>query len=284
MKPVIYTSQDIDAPQLNGNIGEIKTVIKACLVTGYGDKHAAGWDIVHEDNTINKLAISSKHPKSIKSIFVISDNVSKSGIGIRAFLQWDYQNNLGVDEFASLYGMGGRINSEKWVVIANDRFCWLSVARDNAGTYGTIQAFGDANSVNELGDYSVVLSHKNGEYNIDNTNINTVVTSAGIGTIAKIPFPTLQPSALGDRSIDSNLFESNKYVFSNQMIYLKNTAGKMQPAFYLPGLLMPWVSIPYQDPTKGLRTVVGQDGFSDPIVLLRLPWQGYVPVQTDNWE
>lgn len=46
-----FSSTDAGAPQINYNsrvAGDVKTVLKACLVTGYGDKASAGWSIVNE--------------------------------------------------------------------------------------------------------------------------------------------------------------------------------------------------------------------------------------------
>ena len=51
-EPVLrFSSTDVDAPQINYNArvaGDIKTVLKGCLVTGYGAKASAGWSIVNE--------------------------------------------------------------------------------------------------------------------------------------------------------------------------------------------------------------------------------------------
>ena len=46
-----FSSKDADAPQINyaaRTAGDVKTVLKACLVTGYGAKAGAGWSIVNE--------------------------------------------------------------------------------------------------------------------------------------------------------------------------------------------------------------------------------------------
>ena len=46
-----FSSTDASAPQVNYNArtaGDIKAVLKACLVTGYGAKSSAGWSIVNE--------------------------------------------------------------------------------------------------------------------------------------------------------------------------------------------------------------------------------------------
>ena len=51
-EPVLrFSSADAGAPQINYNArtaGDVKAVLKACLVTGYGDKASAGWSIVNE--------------------------------------------------------------------------------------------------------------------------------------------------------------------------------------------------------------------------------------------
>ena len=49
--PVKYYSwQDDKAPQLADADGVIKTILKACLVTGYGSKAGAGWTSLFEDD------------------------------------------------------------------------------------------------------------------------------------------------------------------------------------------------------------------------------------------
>jgi len=51
-EPVLrFSSTDPDAPQINYAArvaGDVKTVLKACLVTGYGDKASAGWTAINE--------------------------------------------------------------------------------------------------------------------------------------------------------------------------------------------------------------------------------------------
>lgn len=51
-EPVLrFKSTDMGAPQINHNaraIGDVKNVLKACLVTGYGAKASAGWSIENE--------------------------------------------------------------------------------------------------------------------------------------------------------------------------------------------------------------------------------------------
>ena len=58
----LYTSEDPGAPKLARAAGSLKTVLKACLVTGYGSKPAAGWEAAFEDG--NKIALRPADAKS----------------------------------------------------------------------------------------------------------------------------------------------------------------------------------------------------------------------------
>lgn len=57
-----FSSTDAGAPQINYNArvaGDVKTVLKACLVTGYGDKASAGWSIANEVNHVAEFVSPS---------------------------------------------------------------------------------------------------------------------------------------------------------------------------------------------------------------------------------
>lgn len=55
-EPVLrFSSTDDSAPQINYNsrvAGDVKAVLKACLVTGYGATESAGWSIVNEVDNV----------------------------------------------------------------------------------------------------------------------------------------------------------------------------------------------------------------------------------------
>lgn len=46
----LYSHSDASAPQIANADGAIKTILKACLVTGYGAKAGAGWTALFEDS------------------------------------------------------------------------------------------------------------------------------------------------------------------------------------------------------------------------------------------
>ena len=67
--PVKYYSwQDNQAPQLSDADGVIKTILKACLVTGYGSKAGAGWTALFEDayRIVLRRPLRTGNPPDIK--------------------------------------------------------------------------------------------------------------------------------------------------------------------------------------------------------------------------
>lgn len=67
--PVKYYSwQDDQAPQLSNVDGAIKTILKACLVTGYGSKQGAGWTALFEDahRIVLRRPLRTGNPPDIK--------------------------------------------------------------------------------------------------------------------------------------------------------------------------------------------------------------------------
>ncbi|STZ02040.1 hypothetical protein [Moraxella equi] len=67
LTPKIYQSTDPQAPQLTGVMGDYKSVWKACLVTGYGNKAGAGFMLDNETD---------------HSCDFISPNIMMSKIGV----------------------------------------------------------------------------------------------------------------------------------------------------------------------------------------------------------
>lgn len=58
----LYSHTDNEAPQLPANnwTGALKTILKACLVTGYGGKPGAGWTLREESD--NKAIFAMGDP------------------------------------------------------------------------------------------------------------------------------------------------------------------------------------------------------------------------------
>ena len=67
--PVKYYSHlDAGAPQLSDADGVIKTILKSCLVTGYGTKAGAGWTALFEDDfrIVLRRPLRTGNPPDIK--------------------------------------------------------------------------------------------------------------------------------------------------------------------------------------------------------------------------
>ena len=68
-----YSSEDAEAPQLGADLtGGVKTVLKACLVTGYGTIPGAGWTMTGEED--HKAVFTAPDPAPQVSLTVDSSN------------------------------------------------------------------------------------------------------------------------------------------------------------------------------------------------------------------
>ncbi len=75
LKPVtVYRSTDTGAPQLTPTAGSLKTILKACLVEGYGNQPSLGWEMPYEDTTSG--VFKSKDPKSPNAALRIKNSAT----------------------------------------------------------------------------------------------------------------------------------------------------------------------------------------------------------------
>lgn len=145
----LYSHTDTDAPQLPANnwTGAIKTLLKACLVTGYGGKPGAGWTLREESDN--------------KAIFAMGDpacppvelEVDSSNINTTTFdLYWrgEKQGITGETAVRNTYITG-------WYLVASSRsFALLPVMTSSNYTSATLLYYGQSctNLVNSgLQDY-----------------------------------------------------------------------------------------------------------------------------------
>ena len=63
-----YSHLDAGAPQMSDVNGAIKTILKACMVTGYGDKAGAGWTALFDDafRVVLRRPLRTGNPPDIK--------------------------------------------------------------------------------------------------------------------------------------------------------------------------------------------------------------------------
>ena len=65
MPVTLYLSSDDQAPVLTN--ANLSVILKACLVTGYGAKHGAGWTMPYEDAASNTRVFAPKHAGELDS-------------------------------------------------------------------------------------------------------------------------------------------------------------------------------------------------------------------------
>ncbi|MDO4896140.1 MAG: hypothetical protein Q3971_02150 [Moraxella sp.] len=138
--PVKYYSwQDDNAPALSATDGAIKTILKACLITGYGDKDGAGWQMLFEED--NRMMI--KPPKHISHApyLRISNGVSNGQARYSVASYTQHPTSLDDPNIVTeryLYSKDAR-HGNRWHLLATDFafiFCYemganFALNRDN---------------------------------------------------------------------------------------------------------------------------------------------------------
>lgn len=132
-KPVtVFSSTDANAPVLTTDPGSLKTLLKACLVTGYGDKLPLGWQMLFESEDKKSAAFASQDPTASKFAFKI-DNSGATTAKLSAYQSMTDINTgvkpIAVDNLYDLYATSWRLigHSKTFVLL-------LDVALANTST------------------------------------------------------------------------------------------------------------------------------------------------------
>ena len=137
----LYTSWDDGAPALTHEAHSAQVILKACLVEGYGNKRAAGWDMPDDD--INGKGWRSFRPRGINDsgcTYRISNDIAT------AFTLEAYHKDSPV-VFAkrriskTMYNVGA--TNPAWILLANDESCWWMIQTDAGRPYYAVIYFGN---------------------------------------------------------------------------------------------------------------------------------------------
>lgn len=287
MQPIIYSSQDADAPQLSLTAGALNTVLKGCLVTGYGDNPAAGWEIVHEDIAAHKLAIRSTSPKSINSVLLLN-NIATDRSLVTAYTSWDSTNNIGVNNFGSgIFFSKWKINTPDWVLIATDTFFYLAIANFIASgtTYYVISAFGDMNTfASDIEGCCGLVSQIDAQYEFQQLGLYKAQTTLGD---AVFPQPVTAPKntlyGWGDApSEDIKGSSSGVAMFTRFPLYVDKDGAK-QPLVALPGMLMPFTSVKGIPKNRYSFSELEVPASIAPLIGIYQPYSARAWLKTDDW-
>ena len=169
MPVTLYLSSDDQAPVITN--ANLSVILKACLVTGYGAKHGAGWTMPYEDAASNTRVFAPKHAGELDSYLRIKDSGGGDSI-VQA-----YREMTGIDagdkilELRTPYKYGRRNLTGRWAVIASERsaIIWVENGYDSAGRNGQMLFYGDTGSAHD-GSRCLLLAHSGGGYSDGSTS------------------------------------------------------------------------------------------------------------------
>ena len=131
----VYRWDDAGAPKLTTDDGAFKTVLKACLVTGYGEgenrKEPLGWEIHQETETA--AYFRSKHEKSSKPYLLVNGSSSGYYNYVSAKFKVSAEFKPHVDNDQVTAEGGNKVNElyckyrRDWILIGTERAIWLIV-------------------------------------------------------------------------------------------------------------------------------------------------------------
>ena len=132
----LYSWDDVGAPSHSGSsVGQILTIIRACLVDGYGTRTPAGWSMPFSDLPNNRAVFLGQ--SGTGDYFRIDDNVNheySNVVGFATMSDIDTGTEIyptvgsgGSDDVTAyrfLNRDGTTTTYDDWYVIANEEFCY----------------------------------------------------------------------------------------------------------------------------------------------------------------
>lgn len=195
----VYRWDDAGAPKLTTDAGAFKTVLKACLVTGYGEaenhKEPLGWEIHQETETA--AYFRSKHEKSSKPYLLVNGSSSSYYGYVSAKFKVSADLKPHVDNGEVTAEAGNSVNElscrhrRDWILIGNERGFWLVVGsqyeRNRSGIgYATTPAatalfFGDFASAAPFdASNAALMTATLSDYSISKSFNSTAIFSGGV--------------------------------------------------------------------------------------------------------
>ncbi len=169
-KVTVYRWDDANAPQKSEIKNSLITIIKACLVTGYGDKKGAGWSMPFEDNDegikVFRPAQGIEHDFYLK---MSADDGTQTNAELLVNMT-AIDNGDSLIAYDSPYKYAKSSFTDRWVLIASDRSFWLFTEQKN-GTYENVHRKGSFffcgdTAKSGAGDRCILLDYTagNGDY------------------------------------------------------------------------------------------------------------------------
>ena len=221
----VFRSTDNAAPVLKGEKGSFKTLLKAVLVTGYGDKPSLGWTIQQEDT--NTAIFKSQDATSNQHLLKIDHNqhnnyvVTTGGTGLNA--DGSLQNLFGSSGMRAQTPVAyGSVNTE-WVIVGHSKAFIVLLKNSRTANLGCILYFGDVPSYIANDMYNTVL--------FSTRNADSGFYGGGSVTSAATPnFPFNASGIAGDTVSTPISAMGNAYsnsTFGNIGSYIPNTTNQV---------------------------------------------------------
>lgn len=202
-KPIFYSSTDVGSPGANPSGNDLTkwlTIFKACLVDGYGDKPAAGWEMVHEHPTgfsitngkgvLNIVAGSNGHPANQPGFYIAQEATDTS----EALIKGINLRSGGWIPDLSLTGSKHTLDTNirgytKWVIVANKDFVnfYLTSSKGSLPSYYAeviILSFGSPKSDF---DNFICSGNNNKRYNVGSSLRDILTGEISSGSLVALP-------------------------------------------------------------------------------------------------
>lgn len=160
----VYTSQDKNAPLVDKSPNCMATILKACLITGYGDKAGAGWAMPFEDS--QKGIKVFRPPISAEQDFYlrVSQDNGKTMLAQVYTSMTDINTGELKLQLDNVFNYAKTNNTGKWVIIVSPRGFWFLTEQyywSNDSKYGSYFYTGDI-AVMDESKTALFLAHTSG--------------------------------------------------------------------------------------------------------------------------
>jgi hypothetical protein len=144
----VYKSTDAGAPTLNGQVGSLIAVLRACLVNGFGSNPPLGWSMPYTDGNNPPLRAHFRQaPKTgwgQYDLEVKDDGSTSSGSDTRFAEAWGWADATGLaaGSLAFPARAGAGMNTRKSVTANSTARRWLLVGTDRSFIFVAYHGFG----------------------------------------------------------------------------------------------------------------------------------------------
>lgn len=249
----IYTSEDDRAPELEHREGGFRTVLKACLVTGYGTKPPAGWT-VQESGTASTFI-----PQDVST--GCRYTVSNEDADV-AKITAKYDDGTPFAEGWLNKKLIDVTKPNRWVCMADGKHCWLIVSVYQYNGYHDVVAyyFGDVDTLDAHGEEGALFAPENKAYDYNYRVIDSIPLQLSNGKKCRCNVANFQAS----------VNTANQIVLMPAWFF--DNAAKTLEGF-MPG----WYSTASTVATNTLAIEKDVPEVGGKVLLFRTPWQSNNP-------